>query len=228
MKNKLSLSIKDFFTKMKLIKNAQELTKKEMDKQIAFIDKEINKAKITNQKYLEEKLQFNKEILERELEIINKSEEPVKFVWTDQLRMYIRAVNANHTKIVKLEDYERPIPDGIVDKIAYCKDNNIYDKYVVVYNDLTAPENKNTVEANEKTRQEAKDPIVFGLFEKQLSLTSNDKLTIPGEKLYFIGEWVDDEFDISIEAIINSARDYDGDESYKDIVLEVEEADHDE
>lgn len=228
MKNKLSLSIKDFFTKMKLIKNAQELTKKEMDKQIAFIDKEINKAKITNQKYLEEKLQFNKEILERELEIINKSEEPVKFVWTDQLRMYIRAVNANHTKIVKLEDYERPIPDDIVDKIAYCKDNNIYDKYVVVYNDLTAPENKNTVEANEKTRQEAKDPIVFGLFEKQLSLTSNDKLTIPGEKLYFIGEWVDDEFNISIEAIINSARDYDGDESYKDIVLEVEEADHDE
>lgn len=228
MKNKLSLSIKDFFTKMKLIKNAQELTKKEMDKQIAFIDKEINKAKITNQKYLEEKLQFNKEILERELEIINKSEEPVKFVWSDQLRMYIRAVNANHTKIVKLEDYERPIPDDIVDKIAYCKDNNIYDKYVVVYNDLTAPENKNTVEANEKTRQEAKDPIVFGLFEKQLSLTSNDKLTIPGEKLYFIGEWVDDEFDISIEAIINSARDYDGDESYKDIILEVEEADHDE
>lgn len=228
MKNKLTLSIKDFFTKMKLIKDAQELSVKDMDKQIEFIDKEINKAKITNQKYLEEKLQFNKEILERELEISKKSEEPVKFVWTDQLRMYIRAVNANHTKIVKLEDYERPIPDDIVDKIAYCKENNIYDKYVVVYNDLTSPENKNVVEANEKTRQEAKDPIVFGLFEKQLSLTSNDKLTIPGEKLYYIGEWVDDEFDISIEAIINSARNYDGDESYKDIVLEVEEVDHDE
>ena len=32
MKNKFTLSIKDFFTKMKLIKDAQELTKKEMDR----------------------------------------------------------------------------------------------------------------------------------------------------------------------------------------------------
>lgn len=48
MKNKLTLSIKDFFTKMKLIKDAQELSVKDMDKQIEFIDKEINKAKITN------------------------------------------------------------------------------------------------------------------------------------------------------------------------------------
>ena len=61
MKNKLTLSIKDFFTKMKLIKDTQELSVKDMDKQIEFIDKEINKAKCSCTSSLNSR--FNRRIL---------------------------------------------------------------------------------------------------------------------------------------------------------------------
>ena len=157
--------------------------------------------------------------LKREQDILKDVDtDELKFIYLEQLKKYIKSVENKITKIVNLEDYERLIPEKNAEEILKYKNTNIFDKYIVVFNDTTNfMETSKVKEEVERVRNEARDPIVFGCFYNEVTI-NNNKVKQPGDKLYFITEWEDKDCDISLSEIIEKSIEYKG--KWEDIEAE--------
>ena len=217
MKNKLS--IRKFFKKIKILKDDNSVRKSDLYHELQEIESKINNAKALGQTILVDKLNGLLSDLKREQDILETVDnDGLKFVYLEQLKKYIKSVENKITKIVNLEDYERIIPEKNVKEILKYKNANIFDKYVVVFNDTTNfMENSKVKEEVERVRKEARDPIVFGCFYNEVTISGN-KVKQPGDKLYFITEWEDEDCNISLSEIIEKSIEYKGE--WEDIELE--------
>lgn len=217
MKNKLS--IRKFFKKIKILKDDNSVRKSDLYHELQEIEIKINSAKALGQTILVDKLNGLLSDLKREQDILESVDnDGLKFVYLEQLKKYIKSVENKITKIVNLEDYERIIPEKNVKEILKYKNANIFDKYVVVFNDTTNfMENSKVKEEVERVRKEARDPIVFGCFYNEVTVSGN-KVKQPGDKLYFITEWEDEDCNISLSEIIEKSIEYKGE--WEDIELE--------
>jgi len=83
-----------------------------------------------------------------------------------------------------VKDFIRPIPPEIVAEKAQCDADHLFDNYAVLHFD---PEERGT---SPEARERAKDPILFGLLKGS-------------RKLYFIGDWVDEQCDLTFQQIID-------------------------
>lgn len=209
MKNKLS--IKKFFKKIKILKDDNSIRKSDLYHELQEIKSKISSAKALGQTILVDKLNGLLSDLKREQDILEKVDsEGLKFIYLEQLKKYIKSVENKVTKIVNLEDYERIIPENNVKEILKYKNANIFDKYIVVFNDTTNfMENSKVKEEVERVKDEAKDPIVFGCFYNEVTVNGN-KVKQPGDKLYFITEWEDEDCNISLSEIIDKSIEYKG------------------
>ena len=90
-------------------------------------------------------------------------------------------------KLDYIKNFNRPLPQNVVNKISKINDLEIFDNYVVLYYD---PEGK---VYKETAREEAKrkDPILFGLIAGS-------------NKLYYITDWVDEYCDLTLEKFIDT------------------------
>lgn len=217
MKNKLS--IKNFFKKIKILKDDNAVRKSDLSKEIDEIESKMNNATLLGQTILSDKLNGLLSDLKREQDILKDVDtDELKFIYLEQLKKYIKSVENKITKIVNLEDYERIIPEKNAEEILKYKNANIFDKYIVVFNDTTNfMENSKVKEEVERVRKEARDPIVFGCFYNEVTI-NNNKVKQPGDKLYFITEWEDEDCDISLSEIIEKSIEYKG--KWEDIEAE--------
>lgn len=150
----------------------------------------LNKYKITGQKKGMRKLMFHLECIEKEREIVKMGINT--FIYRDDIEEYIDTVAKDTVKIIELENYEREIPDEIVDVIAATKDK--FDQLYVVFTDYTGK-----VERQIEKERRDKDPILFGTFQNQLNRTVIDRF-------YYLGDWEDEYCDLTLDKMVNETE----------------------
>ena len=167
----------------------QKVTDEMLDDVYESCLKLLSKYKITGQIKAMKKLMFHISMVERERQLIKEGINT--FVYYDDIETYIREIapkSKRVVKIIELENYERDIPDEIVEKIARV--NNIFTRMYVVYTDYT-----NITERQVQREAREKDPILFGTFQ---DLKSGSMV----ERFYFIGDWVDEYCDLTLDKMI--------------------------
>lgn len=150
----------------------------------------LNKYKITGQKKGMRKLMFHLECIEKEREIVKMGINT--FIYRDDIEEYIDTVAKDTVKIIELENYEREIPDEIVEVIAATKDK--FDQLYVVFTDYTGK-----VERQIEKERRDKDPILFGTFQDQSNRTVIDRF-------YYLGDWEDEYCDLTLDKMVNETE----------------------
>lgn len=150
----------------------------------------LNKYKITGQKKGMRKLMFHLECIEKEQEIVKMGINT--FIYRDDIEEYIDTVAKDTVKIIELENYEREIPDEIVEVIAATKDK--FDQLYVVFTDYTGK-----VERQIEKERRDKDPILFGTFQNQSNRTVIDRF-------YYLGDWEDEYCDLTLDKMVNETE----------------------
>lgn len=143
----------------------------------------LEKYSKTNQYDAMRKVIYHIDTLEKEYKAIAAGVDT--FVYLSDVKEYIENVEDRIVKIIELERYEREIPDEVVSK--YEKVKEVFDKFFVVFTDYTG-------DHVNKTRKE-RDPILFGMFQSK-------ELEVTNERLYFIGDWVDEYCDLTLERLV--------------------------
>lgn len=150
----------------------------------------LNKYKITGQQKGMRKLMFHLECIEKEREIVKMGINT--FIYRDDIEEYIDSVAKDTVKIIELENYEREIPDEIVEVVAAVKDK--FDRLYVVFTDYTGKVERQV----EKERRE-KDPILFGTFQNPSNRTVIDRF-------YYLGDWEDEYCDLTLDKMVNETE----------------------
>lgn len=150
----------------------------------------LNKYKITGQQKGMRKLMFHLECIEKEREIVKMGINT--FIYRDDIEEYIDSVAKDTVKIIELENYEREIPDEIVEVVAAVKDK--FDQLYVVFTDYTGKVERQV----EKERRE-KDPILFGTFQNPINRTVIDRF-------YYLGDWEDEYCDLTLDKMVNETE----------------------
>ena len=150
----------------------------------------LNKYKITGQQKGMRKLMFHLECIEKEREIVKMGINT--FIYRDDIEEYIDSVAKDTVKIIELENYEREIPDEIVEVVATVKDK--FDQLYVVFTDYTGKVERQV----EKERRE-KDPILFGTFQNPSNRTVIDRF-------YYLGDWEDEYCDLTLDKMVNETE----------------------
>ena len=147
----------------------------------------IQKYIKTGQAKAARKLVFHLESLEKERDIINLGVDT--FIYRSDIEDYIDNVAKDVVKIIDLENYERDLPDEVVEVIGKVKDK--FTKMYVIFTDYTGKVERSV----EKERRE-KDPILFGTLQDESTRTII-------ERFYYIADWVDEYCDLTLDKMIN-------------------------
>lgn len=124
--NVIEISPQQYFNTIKEKKN--KITDEELLRVYENCLDLLNKYKITGQIKGMKKLMFHLECIEKEREIVKLGIDT--FIYRDDIEEYIDNVAKNTVKLIELENYEREIPDEIVEAIARVRDK--FDKLYVV------------------------------------------------------------------------------------------------
>ncbi|MDK9789897.1 hypothetical protein [Vibrio sp. D431a] len=175
----------DYFEALKAKVESNEDSR--LKEQYKMLISEIEGAAKIGQDSLIEHLLFNIKVITKEIALIDSPFN--KFVRKEALKEMVDKVQPKDSiKIIELERFPRLIPNEVKEKIAAAKDLGIFDKYCVVFTDLTQNDYKTPKEREFVDRN--RDPIVFGYF-------SCDSLKQNHEKFFLIGDWVDEWCDLT-------------------------------
>lgn len=188
IKNDFELSPSEYFEQVKERKN--HITDEDLRKVYDNCLELLNKYKIAGQKKGMKKLMFHLECIEKEREIVKMGINT--FIYRDDIEEYIDNVAKDTVKIIELENYEREIPDEIVNLIAEVKDK--FDQLYVVFTDYTGK-----IERQIKKERREKDPILFGTFQNQADRTVIDRF-------YYLGDWEDEYCDLTLDKMVNETE----------------------
>lgn len=150
----------------------------------------LNKYKVTGQIKGMKKLIFHLQCIEAEREIVKMG--ITTFIYRDDIEEYIDNVASDTVKIIELQNYEREIPDEIVDVISKVRDK--FDQLYVLFTDYTGK-----VERQVEKERRQKDPILFGTFQDKKSRTVIDRF-------YFLGDWEDEYCDLTLDKMVNEVE----------------------
>lgn len=150
----------------------------------------LAKYKITGQTKGIKKLLFHLECIEKEREIVKLGIDT--FVYRDDIEFYIDNVASDVVKIIEIENYEREIPDEIVEIIGQVKDK--FDQLYIVFTDYTGK-----VERQVQEERRSKDPILFGTFQDNATRSVIDRF-------YYLGDWVDEYCDLTLDKMVNETK----------------------
>jgi hypothetical protein len=149
----------------------------------------MKKPKITGQKKMAKKIYEQAHILMRELKAVKAGFN--HYVLREDILYYIEKIAKKTVKMIELENYDRDIPQDVVDKFVEAQP--YFDEFIIVFTDYTGE-----VERTVKKEERDKDPILFGIIHHP----SNDKM--PTNRFYFIADWVDEYCDLTLEAFIDA------------------------
>lgn len=146
----------------------------------------IEKYRRSGQRDALRKLLFQIDCIEKERELVKAGINT--FVYEDDITEYIENVAGRAVKIIDIENYQRDIPDDIVDIIEQV--GNLFDKMYIVFTDYTGKEEKRI-----KNERREKDPILFGTFR-------NEDLRHISERFWYLGDWVDEYCDLTLDKMV--------------------------
>ena len=109
-----------------------------------------------------------------------------KFVLTEDINRFLFIVRERTVKQCDLKNFPRLIPDKVQKKLSAVRSLNIFDEFVVLYNDPLDQKLAKTT----KQKVVEKDPILFG------------KVSFDPTRYFFIIDWVDEHCDLTMEKFI--------------------------
>lgn len=186
----ITLTPSEYFHKIKGM--MEENTEENMSTLITNALTLLKKPIITGQSRMAKNIFNTTQVLMKELEAVNNGF--TTYVKRETLLYYIDKVSSKVAKIINLTDYEREIPDDVFERLLIAK--NIFDDFVVVFTDYTG-ESERKIEK----RKRDKDPILFGLF-----LVPGEDQTVYFPRFYFIGDWVDQYCDLTLDKMIEEYK----------------------
>lgn len=150
----------------------------------------LNKYRITGQVKGFRKLLFHLECIEKERSVVALGVDT--FIYRDDIEEYIDHIAKDVVKIIELENYEREIPDEIVQVIEAVKDK--FDKFYVLFTDYTGK-----VERQVSKEHRSADPILFGTFQNEASRSVVDRF-------YYLGDWEDEFCDLTLDKLVSEFK----------------------
>lgn len=161
----------------------------------------INKYKVTEQQLGLKKLIFHVETITKERELVKLGINT--FIYQDDVDEFIDNVDSRAVKIIELRNYEREVPDEIVEVVQKTK--HLFNEFYVLFTDYTGKVEKRV----EKERRE-KDPILFGVFQDEKTKSIN-------ERFYYLGDWEDEYCDLTLDKMLAITKEKTG----KDIAFTI-------
>ena len=157
-----------------LLKYNTVLKNAESNNQIAFIEKVKDYANILKYELLLCTSKFNKYLTE---------EDVVKFYnIASKHEKYKTALCLTYTK-----NFVKIIPDDVTKLRLEADELKVFDNYVIMHYDYSGK----SVEETKEEKEKKKDPILFGVINGS-------------NKLYYIGDWIDQYCDLTMEVIIKT------------------------
>lgn len=147
----------------------------------------IQKYIKTGQVKAAKKLMFHLDSLEKEKDIIKAGVDT--FIYRSDIEDYIDNVAKDVVKVTELENYERDIPEEVVEVIEKVKDK--FTKMYVIFTDYTGK-----IERSVKKERREKDPILFGTLQNEATRTII-------ERFYYVADWVDEYCDLTLDRMID-------------------------
>lgn len=157
----------------------------------------MKKCKITGQTEMAKQLAYRANLALRELDAANKGFDI--YVSRKDVEKYVDQIEKKSVKVIELRNYTREIPDEHIEKIETAQ--NIFDELYIFFTDYTMEETKKVAKERRK-----KDPIVFGAFIDKLDGETKPYVE---DKMFFICDWVEENCDLTLEQIVNLARNKD-------------------
>ncbi len=182
------LTAKDYFEIVKSRK--QSISDEDLERVYDNCLGLLNKYKITGQTAGLRKLIFHLDSIEAERELVKMG--ITTFIYRDDIEEYIDSISKDVVKIIELENYEREIPDDVVEIIQKVKGK--FDKLYILFTDYTGKAERKV----EKARRQ-KDPILFGTFQ-------NERLKTVIDRFYFLADWEDEYCDLTFDKMVNEVQ----------------------
>lgn len=174
---------------MKMIKNSKEKTTSEtLDNFYNICLKKLDKYITTGQVDACKKIKFLIDNVEREKKLLDFGIDT--FIYFKDIADYIETVKNKQLSIIELSRYEREIPDEIANVVAICKENKLFDEYMVLFTDYNKEMSKKT-----KKEDREKDPILFGIF-------LDDRKATACPRFYYLGDWEDEYCNLTLERML--------------------------
>jgi hypothetical protein len=141
----------------------------------------VEKAQKSGQKSLVKKLNEELEVKKFENALVATGFK--RYVSEQQLLSFVQGCTRGLC-LDWIEHFCREIPDAVLATKHKADEVGLFDNYVVLHYD---PDSRNTTKQD---RDAAKDPILFGVIRGS-------------RKLYFIGDWVDELCDLTLQQIVD-------------------------
>jgi hypothetical protein len=164
----------------------------------------VKKYMVTGQVKGAEKVYNFAQMCAKELKVLEHG--IYKYLTREKITNYIKNVEHREVKLIEMKNYEREIPDDVVDKIMKLQENNVFDEYFILFTDYTGKETKKIA-----AEKRDKDPILLG------ALILNNYLN---NRLYYIDSWEDDKCDLTLDKLVSEYRDLNDGEIVNDIIKE--------
>ncbi len=177
----LTISIGEFFASVK--NSVQELEL--IQERAAGYEKAIVQAQSSGQTALLEKLKEGLETNRNESQLI--AIDSRKFLTEGDLVRFVKMINKG-LRLDWVSNFTRIIPQEVIERKIQMDELGIFDNYAVLHYDPEMKSWSETQAEKAKRIQAERDPILFGLMSGS-------------RKLYYVGDWVDEQCDLTLEQI---------------------------
>lgn len=171
------ITVREFFSSLK--NNREEMGV--VDGRVRGYEAALERAKASGQKALEEQLTAGLEAARAETQLHAMG---VTTYLTEETLVAFVKKSPKGLRLNWMKNFTRVVPDEVLSEKARCDERGVFDNYVVLHYD---PKGKSWAETQEE-KDARKDPILFGVVQGS-------------RKLYFVGEWVDEFCDLSLDQI---------------------------
>ena len=188
-KKEVTLTPAEYFEKIKSLK--ETITDESLLKVMELAEQKLKKFKLLKQAEAAQITTNYISMFQKEIKIIQAGF--TEYVLKTDVEHYMFQLADKTVFCCEIADYPREIPDEIVDKISDHMD--LFDNIYVVFTDYS----KKVSDAVGKKTVE-KDPVIFG----SINFGRVDGQTVIGPRLYFLGDWVDEYCDLTLDEIIST------------------------
>ena len=188
-KKEVTLTPAEYFEKIKSLK--ETITDESLLKVLELAEQKLKKFKLLKQAEAAQITTNYISMFQKEINIIQAGF--TEYVLKTDVEHYMFQLADKTVFCCEIADYPREIPDEITDKIADHMD--LFDNIYVVFTDYSKK-----VSDTVKKKTVEKDPVVFG----SINFGKVDGQTVIGPRLYFLGDWVDEYCDLTLDEIIST------------------------
>jgi len=192
------MSVEEFFNSVK--NSVEEIVL--VREKIEGYDAAIKKLKQLGQVSLMQSMAFDIEMYRAEAQLYAIG--MTKYLSEDNIIKFIKK-SPKALRLDWIKNFVRIIPDDVAEKKIKADDRHIFDNYVVLHYDPDGKGSEQTVEEKIIETARKRDPILFGV-------------VIGSRKLYYIGDWIDEYCDLTLEKVIEFL----GEGAVKEITKETE------